>query len=59
MISPKHYLRVTSPYPASLFAFSHPLRPAGKTDLRQLFKKQRATGPVRRINLKDKTGEVK
>ena len=56
MIHPKHYLIVKSPYPAYLFAFSHPLRPAGKTDLEQLFKKQRTTAPVRRIHLKDKTG---
>lgn len=57
MISQKHYLLVNSPYPACILAVTHPLRQAGKTDLRQLFKKQRATGPVRRINLKDGSGK--
>ena len=59
MISPTHYIRVQSPYPAHIFASSHPLRHAGKTDLAQLFRAQRTTGPVRRISLKDKTGEMK
>ena len=53
MINQKHYLSVQTPYPAHLFAYSHPLRPASKTDLAQLFQKQRTTGPVRRISLKD------
>ena len=56
MIDPKHYIPVTSPYPAHLFASSHPLRPATKTDLGKLFHKQRTTAPVKRIHLKDKTG---
>lgn len=56
MIDPKHYIPVNSPYPAHLFASSHPLRQAEKTDLRKLFKKQRTTAPVKRIHLKDKTG---
>lgn len=59
MINQKHYLSVQTPYPAHLFAYSHPLRPASKTDLAQLFRAQRTTGPVRRISLKDKTGEMK
>ena len=55
----QHHILVSRPYPACLLAVTHPLRPASKTDLAQLFRAQRTTGPVRRISLKDKTGEMK
>ena len=48
-ISPKHYLSTPSPYPACLFASTHPLRVAGPSNLRELFKQQRTTGATVRV----------